>query len=98
MSKMNTIDLNTLATVTGGAGPQDKGYNAGDLVRGGAGALLGGLTGGPLGAVVGGGGGFMSRKVGELADGVTDLMRERDRGKQLDAQLKAVQQKRAGKP
>jgi len=97
MSNIETIELHTLANVVGGA---DDGYNSGDGVRGLAGALFGGLTGGPLGAVVGGGAGFMSRKVGQLADGVQDIQRERERGQKLDEQLRQLQQRRAqpGKP
>ena len=97
MSNLETIELQALGNVVGGAGDGD-GYNAGDGVRGGFGALIGGLTGGPIGAVVGGGAGFMSRKVGQLADGVQDLWNENQRAKQLEAQRQQMLQRRQQQP
>ena len=80
-AEMESIESADLSRVVGG-----EGYNWGDVVRGGGGALLGALTGGPVGAVVGFGAGFMSRNVSNLGDAVNDLQRERQRAQQLEQQ------------
>jgi hypothetical protein len=84
-----------LSGVHGGA---DDGYNSGDLVRGGAGGLFGLITGGPIGGVVGAGAGFMSRKIGQLADGVQDIMRERQRGQELEAKRQELLRRQGQNP
>jgi hypothetical protein len=89
------IAPDALSAVNGGG---DDGYNSGDLVRGGAGGLFGLLTGGPIGGVVGAGAGFMSRKVGQLADGVQDLMRERQRGQELEAKRQELLRRQGQNP
>ena len=84
--------------LSGVSGGGDDGYNSGDVVRGGAGGLFGLLTGGPIGGVVGAGAGFMSRKVGQLADGVQDLMRERQRGQELEAKRQELLRRQGQNP
>jgi hypothetical protein len=89
LETINTIDL---STVHGGAEPPAH-YNGQDWANGAQGAAQGAARGGPMGAVVGFGAGFMKRNVGELFKATGDYFRERRRGQQLDAQLKARQGK-----
>lgn len=84
-----------LGGVNGGG---DDGYNSGDVVRAGAGGLFGLISGGPIGGVVGAGAGFMSRKVGQLADGVQDIMRERQRGQELEAKRQELLRRQGQNP
>ncbi len=95
MNKPNTFaTLSTadLAATHGGAEPPAS-YNASDLKNAASGASLGGRVAGLPGAVIGGGAGFMARNVGELGKGLWSLGSEWNRGRQLDAQLKARQGK-----
>ena len=91
MSKqLETINTLDLVTVNGGQN-QPPSYNGQDLRNGLQGAAQGAVRGGPIGAAWGFGAGFMKRNVGELINAGRDLYREHQRGKQLDAQLKARQ-------
>ncbi|MEO8702417.1 MAG: hypothetical protein ABI867_20405 [Kofleriaceae bacterium] len=92
---IHTIDLDNLATVTGGDG-QRAGYTAEDLGQGvlwGAAGATAGAAGGPIGAGLGGaagfGAGFMSRNVTNLSNGLRDLWSESARGRELDRQRAA---------
>ena len=93
MSNIETIHHTALTTIIGGA-DQTPGYNTEDLRNAASGASLGARVGGPVGGVVGGGVGLMARNVGNLFGATRDYFNERQRGADLDAKLKAIQNKK----
>ncbi len=86
LSTLSTLDL---STVHGGAEPPAS-YNGQDVRNAIAGANAGSRVAGVPGAIVGGGAGFMARNVGELGKGLWSMGSEYFRGRQLDAQRKAI--------
>ena len=98
---IQTLELETLSTISGGADNGRAGYTAEDVGQGvlwGAAGATAGAAGGPIGAGLGGAAGFgagiMSRNVSNLSNAVGDLWRESGRGRELDRQRAAMQQRR----
>ncbi|HET9622370.1 MAG TPA: hypothetical protein VFP84_13450 [Kofleriaceae bacterium] len=92
-TQLSSISTTELTTVVGGADPA-PGYNGEDVRNAASGASLGARIGGPLGGVIGGGAGFMARNVGNLFGAARDYYNESQRGAQLDAQRRALQDKK----
>ncbi len=84
-----SLSILDLSTIHGGAEPPAS-YNGQDVRNGISGATLGSRVAGAPGAVVGAGAGFMARNVGELGKGLWSLGTEWNRGRELDAQRKAL--------
>ncbi len=93
MNKIETISTDKLSNVNGGNGQSPATYNGQDLANGAKGAATGARLAGAPGGVIGFGAGFMSRNIGELGRGISDLWSESRRGAQLDAQRRQMQNK-----